>query len=451
MTYIPIDFKNLPNTTTPLSAANMNHIQEQFSEAEALISSTVAPLNSRVSGVEAQVVDLEGDLAPIPAEISSISADLATLTTTVDSLGGVTPFVEGVKLYSYGHSYTYAPNAWSTPNGGEYGYRVGGRIRASETFCRGRSGTPAIDTLCLAMSSSWDTQTTLNRQWTPGSKGLVLLQNYMNEMPMADGVQPLFRDMWIRSIRSLIGLFSSDKITTVSSLTRRGAWTSYGNSTNKIMFVGEDCMFANTIGAEIDASVTGDEAWVITTTSDNTYSLGEIEVLCGGSVVLTENLNARNWPYTSTVRPGEVRSMYPTWLRVSGLNAASGTSGQKTITIRVKTAGTVFINGVAQPSATPPHVFLGKEPLRSPLATSGNANYLINRPVYDAMAEQVAGEFPNVTLVDLDVGWDVDTMVSSIDPGKHHPNDLGMWSLANQFTAAINETISSPVNGVWKL
>lgn len=36
MAYTPIDFKNLPNTSTPLNAARLNHMQTQYSEAVAL-------------------------------------------------------------------------------------------------------------------------------------------------------------------------------------------------------------------------------------------------------------------------------------------------------------------------------------------------------------------------------------------------------------------------------
>lgn len=52
MAYTPIDFKNLPSTATPLSAANMNHIQRQYEESVIYTDTAISNISPTPSPAE---------------------------------------------------------------------------------------------------------------------------------------------------------------------------------------------------------------------------------------------------------------------------------------------------------------------------------------------------------------------------------------------------------------
>lgn len=424
MVYIKTNWQPGEAGGTMVTADRLNNLETQYDEAKEYADAGLA------TKVGSEYVD------------EKIASTVAA---------GVSP-VEGVRLYSYGHSYTSVPNPHCTPNGGEYGYRVGRRIQSSESLLRGRSGTPAQDTFCMALANEYNDSSGIVRLWTPGSRGIVLLENYMNEMGRTDGsgADPKFRDQWKRAIRGLLALFSAGQIITAGSGTRTGAWTKHNSTNNAEGWAGADCYFANTVGAEISFSVTGDEVWVIAAASAASQTLGSFQARVGATVLQTISANGINAEYESVVVTRNT-GRYPCAFKITGLNAAAGTSGTKTITFRVTTAANVFINGVMIPSTTPPQIFVGKEPSKPP-ASPGYATYIANRPYYDAEIESLTAEFPNAHLVDLDADWNYNTMVSSLDTvAKHHPNDLGMMHIASRFTEAIFEECADPINGVLTL
>lgn len=384
-----------------------------------------------------------GDAATKAYVDSGVSSALAQLPAR---------FTEGVPYYSYGHSYTMVPSPYTTPTGGEYPVKLGKRLRAARSFYRGRSGTPGMDTWCLALSQTFTDGSSVNRTWTPGSMGVVTLQNWINEAVRADGGNSLFQGMWMRSIRSLLALMSSSSVITASSGVRRGTWTKYTSTPNVPSFANEDAYFSNSAGAEIDFTTSGDEVWIIAAASSSTYPLSDFQVRCGGQLLRTVSTSGTNISYTSTVMPDHAVSWWPCAYKVTGLNAAAGTTGGKTVTIRATTATTMFINGIMIPSIKPPQIFMAQEPTRNPGATSGNAAFVANRGAYQTMTAQLAAEFPNVHVVNLDQGWDNSKFVASLDTThKFHPNDAGMNKIADIFEAEIKAKITAPINGVMVL
>lgn len=424
MSYSKQVWKDLPDKSTPLSAARLNHLETQYDQSARYT-------DAKVSGVPSfDYVD-----------------------TAVAAAGaGYYPPVEGCSLYSYGHSYTIQPGPYSTPNGGEYQLRLGKRLGMGPVFSRGRSGTPAPDTFGLALSKSFNDAPAVPRDWTPGSRGVVLLQNYMNEASGNQGSDPKFRDMWKRSMRSVMALVSAGKMLTASEGTRRGTWTKYANVDSVSIWANEDIYFATQTTAEIDFTVTGDEVWVVVAATAASYPVADLEVRCGGKVVATHATSGVNPEYTSVVRPGRATNQYPGAYKVTGLNAAAGTTGNKTITIKPRTNGTFFINAVLIPSVAKPAIFVAKEPPRSPGATTGSAAFAQNDPAFRAMVDELVGEFENAYAVDLAPGWDNSKFVGSLDVNhKFHPNDLGMQHIASSFEEGIRSHIRSPVNGVMVL
>lgn len=393
------------------------------------------------------------DVSGLTSRVAAVEAAMPG-KASVESVEAITPYtvVADTQLYSYGHSYTMVPSPYTTPNGGEYPLVLGRLLSSCRVYPRGRSGTPAPDTWVLASSAGFNPSGDTARVWTPGSKGIVVHQNYMNEAPAALGSDPLYRDMWLRSVRSLIGLWSSSDLKTAGQLTRRGTWTLYGNLDRKDLFPGADAYFAAESGAEIDYTVTGDEVWVIATASAAGYTLGSFQVRVGAQVLRTVSANGTNPLYTSTVKTALAGSnWWPCAYRVTGLNAAAGTTGAKTVTIRTTSTSTVFIGGCFNRAVNPPAVFLAKEPPR-PADAAGYSTYLVNDPVFRGMIDTLVAEFPNVHAVDLAPGYDLPRFVSSTDTvGKHHPNDLGQRYIAERFLDAIRTAIPEPISGVLTL
>lgn len=436
MVYTKQTWQNSPNATTPLSAARLNHLETQYDEAVDFVNMAISS--------KADASEVNSALAA-KADTTYVNAKIAE--------AGIGPSpLEGVKLFSYGHSYTSAPNPHCTSNGGEQGYLVGRRIQASESLLRGRSGTPAQDTFCMALAPEYNDASGIIRNWVPGSRGVVMLQNYMNEMGRTDGsgANPKFRDQWKRAMRGLLALFSSQSIITAGNATRTGTWTKHNSANNVEGWYGADCYFSNVVGSEMSFTVPGDEVWVIASATAESQTIGEFQVRVGSTVLSTIAANGINAEYESTVVTRNT-GRYPCAFKITGLDAAAGTTGSKTVTVRTTTAANVFINGVMIPSQNPPHIFVAKEPTRNP-AAPGNSTYVGNRAWYDANIASLVAEFNNAHLVDLDVGWNYNTMVSSLDMvAKHHPNDLGMRHFASRYVESMLTVASEPIKGVLTL
>lgn len=413
MGYVKQEWEDSPSQDTPISASRLNHMETQYEEAL----------------TDAKNYTDDSLAAAAPGGLQKYSA------------------ARGCTLYSYGHSYTEVPNLYCTKSGGEHPLLLGSDIGASRVEARGRGGTPAPDTWGLALEKQFDTNASANRQWVPGSRGIVIHQNYMNEAPLAMGSDPKYRDMWYRAVKSLIGLWSSAKLTTPASLTKRGTWTAYGNTETRPYFPSSECVFSSTVGSEVDCPVTGDEVWVVGGAS-STYALGTFEVRCNGQVVGSFSPNATNPEYTSSVRSTITSGWWSCAYRVTGLNEAAGTAGSKVVTVRVTSASPVFVGGFFDKSPNPPQIFLAKEPPR-PSNASGYANFQANDPVYRSLIDTLVSEFSNVNSVDLAPGYDTSLFVSSIDPThKHHPNDLGQRHIAERYLERFKEVLPEPVNGV---
>ena len=415
----------------------------QAERAEAAADSIdMTQINTRLDGVDNSIEVLAGEVSG-KADATTVEAELAKLRR-------VDP-VEGVTLYSYGHSYTIQPGPYSTPNGGEYQLRLAKRLSLGPVFSRGRSGTPAMDTFAMALGPSWGGTNPL-RTWTPGACGIVTLQNYMNEASSSSGSDALYRSAWLQSMRSFIALASSKSVQSVAAGTRAGTWTQFSNSLLVPAFANADVWFSSTVGSTISFTVSGDEAWVIGISARESYSSGRIGVVCNGVTVSTITTQGTlNEGYASLVEP-TLTNYTPMAYKVTGLNAAAGTTGNKTIVLRVLDAKNTFINGVIQPSAVRPAIFVAQEPPRNPGATGGTAAFNANDPWFRSATEQLATEFPNVYVVDLRPGWDNSRFVGSLDTvHKFHPNDLGMQHIASKFEQAIRARITAPADGVMVL
>lgn len=424
----------------------------QADRAEAAAASIdMTALNARMDGMDDGITGLAGDMSTLETTVAG-KASQAAVDAELAKLRRVDP-VEGVSLYSYGHSYTMMPGPYSTPNGGEYQLRVGRRLNMGTVYSRGRSGTPAPDTFARMLAPAFGQVGGVVCKWTPGDRGIVLLQNYMNEAAAAYGSDPKYLDMWLRTVRSIVALVSSGQHLLPGSATKVGTWTKSAGPGSPL-FAGDDLVFAQSASAELQYQVTGDEIWVVAAAS-STYALGDFKVICNGVTLRTVATNGTNPTYASTAVTNGFDGVYwPCAYKVTGLNAAAGTTGTKTVRVMPTSTTTTFQNGILVPSAAKPHVFLAKEPTRNPNAadTAASARFAAIRASYEAMVDQIASEFPNVHAVNLEPGWDNTRFVGSLDTThRFHPNDLGMQHIAGKFEQAIRAQITTSIDGVMVL
>ena len=356
------------------------------------------------------------------------------------------PYVEGVPLYSVGHSYTMYPYPYGTRYTGEYYMRIKDRLHLGSVTAIGRSGTYAADNLGRMISPIYD----LGRgQWVPNSKGICLIQNTINELGQDAASETKFRNLWAQSIRGEIAVMSSRAIKGYADQANiSGTWTKGGGGGNRNDkgINGEIYLATSSSGAWVEWTVSGgDEVWVVGVASTAAYPVGGYRVICNGSTLATVTANGLKPDYNDKVL-GVNLEYTPWFFRITGLNAAAGTTGAKTVRVQANgSSNNSFLSGIVEPSPNPPMVFLAKEP---PRINSGEANYNANIGWFNAMTDTIASEFDNVVTVDLANGWDNDTMIGSLDPANFHPNDIGQSKTADNFVQAINQNITTWIDGV---
>lgn len=355
----------------------------------------------------------------------------------------------GAAIYSYGHSYTTMPNRYLTRlNHDEYQLQLGRRLASGPVISRGRSGTVFLDTISAIIAPSF--AGTARRRWRIGDQGVVLLQNMMNDVSTASGGDPDYLNAYEKALRLAIGVFGARSFTHADRAVRTGkGWAVKGY---RRLENGRTWTTKN-YGDKISFQVTGGDSVHVSTlcTDPNVLTQGTLRADCNGVVLGyfgrgqdngTYACN-RSRTYRDTVDDVSLNRFTPAGWRISGLNAAAGTSGKKILTLRKvnSTLAPVWVQGVYLTASRGPRVLVAKEPPRNPGATSQGAvaAFYRNEPAYRALIDSVCNEYRAADSVDLRPGWNNTTMVSDKDTAyRFHPNTLGMSCIAHNFAMAIN-------------
>lgn len=354
-------------------------------------------------------------------------------------------FVEGAPLYSMGHSYTMYPYPYSTPYTGEYFVRIKNRLKLGDVWAGGRSGLIAVDNFARMISSNYDSNT---GKWTPNRHGIGLIQNTLNDILFSvDPTNAIYRQMWADTLRGQVAVMQSSSILGYADRTANaGTWILDSTSPGLKGFNAATYL-SSTINSTVNFSVSGDSVWVIGIASAAAdVTLGTLSVICNGATVATFNGTNKKTQYIDKIY-GSNQTYTPYPFKVTGLNAAAGTSGTKTIQIKSDASGVVVgFSGVIIPMANPPLVLLAKEP---PVLDAGYAAiYDANIAYYNAMTDTIASEFPSCFSVDLATNYDPTTMTHSTLGGAIHPNDKGHSSIADNFVDAINAHVTTWQDGI---
>lgn len=470
MAYVKTNWANSPSTATPISATNLNHAETQYDQALADSKTYTDQQIAANPAPPGEIVGVSAVALPPGSTPTATTGGTPTQTTIefgipTGGVGETNTYLRQASLWSYGHSFTSVPNNYCRPNAGEHPLRIKDRIGFVEVKPFGRGNTPLPDTLANALNNSRVTD--LNRNWpgldtiasTGGAeveanlpddrlmpRGIVTIENYINEIGLGL-TSPAYITFWQHCLRTLIA--------TIGGKAQRAFGTAIGpvtNSWNEAPSTPLQNLFpkgqlpagalarTNQIGNYREYRVRGDYCWVFVLATRAAVPSGPIDVYVGATKVQTLTPQGM-FPadYTSVITESEAVGGWPIAIKVTGLNAAAGTTSWKTIQLRATTTTLTYMSVVLVNREQPPEVLVAYEPTRKDTAP---ATWATENAKYKAAIDTVVSEFPNANVVNLDNGWDNTIMTPS---GNFHPNDRGQAKLADNYVEAINET-----NTAWK-
>lgn len=388
---------------------------------------------------------LDGQASEMIAAISAevVRADAAYRPAT-------NQLFEGASLYAYGHSWVMDSNPYISP-GGEYQKRVKERLQLGTVAQNGLSGAYMLDMAAGVLAPSVAGK---DRRFPMGGKGIVTLQCLINDIVTGNAIPsdatwlPFYKD----NLRTFLAAVTAGKIQDASTgVYAVGTWADLSAGTadwypaGKVKYVAN----ATSLGATAKWDVSGDVAWVnavaVATTTGATNG-GNWTARVNGVVVGSYQPRGKK-PDTVVTGTRGTWGDSPMAVKLTGLNAAAGTSGNKTITITCDEARTTYVAGVMEPSANPPKVFVVLEAPRNP-AASNVSGWNTYAATYRQAIIDVVAEFPSAFTVDIAPGWQNPTFIGSKDTAKAHPNDLGMIHIADKLESAIRANITAPDPGV---
>ena len=366
----------------------------------------------------------------------------------------------GAKIYSYGHSYTRSPNPYVTRRSyDEYQLQLGRRLHSGKVISHGVSGTRLLDTVSAIVAPTF--AGSAGRRWRIGDQGIVLLHCMMNDVSNAtDGGHPDYLNAYEKALRLALGAFGARSFIPADRASRiGGGWSP--KSCDRVEDGRTWCTRTN--NDKIDFVVTGGDTVHVSTlcTDPSVLRQGTLRAECNGVILgyfgrgrdKGNYASNRGKTYTDSVDRITRNRWSPAGWRITGLNAAAGTTGTKTLTLcKVdSTVDPVWVQGIYLISGDAPPVLVAKEPPRNRAAVSKAAVHVFyrNETRYRALIDSVCDEYSAAYSVDLRPGWDNTTMVSKRDTGgRFHPNTLGMSCIASNFERAINKYVTASTPGL---
>lgn len=374
------------------------------------------------------------------------------------------PFLRQATIYSYGHSFTSVPNDYCSPLNAEYPLRLREVVGFHDVVPFGRGATFLPDTLALALNGiratdkdrTWPGLATiassLNAHGVANSpdaplmpRGVVTIQNYLNEMGNEHtwAHTSEYVEFWKHCLRSLIAVVSSKgqkaSAEDVGSTVGGGhVWQTMTTSQYVNMFPGGQLFRSNQVGDWRQFRVSGDECWILIFAAKADTATRGLDVYVNGAKIQEINPTGMMAPYTSVIAESATLNLWPLAIRVTGLNAAAGTTDFKTVQVRIANRGSGwgFLSTALFPRKAPPEVFVAYEPVRRGVSAP---DWTTRTTLYRAAIDQVVSEFTNVHAVDLEAGWELEQMTRG---GDIHPNDRGQAHIADRFVERINAVIT---------
>lgn len=261
--------------------------------------------------------------------------------------------------------------------------------------------------------------------WTPGTKGIVIMPYSINDLFYNDSVSDsVFSEIVGSDMDGMINLLSSaGKVEENNSAhTYSGGWISLatgGASAGAVRYTQTDGAYVN--------YTPGTTAVSIATSSliESSYNNMKITVTQNGSVKGVYDAADKNFG------GGIADAAKSKIFRVNGLTP--GVPMRITYNTLGRSNAFGYFDGIIRPAAAPPTILLVK-PVLIPSLIYPAYNNQTRVNIIRSQADAFASTYSNVFTCDPAPGFDYTTMIG-LD--TVHPNDKGMYHLANTITAAI--------------
>jgi hypothetical protein len=342
-----------------------------------------------------------GILDPKPPTRAELSATYGpSANQMMSAFGPLIPSLEAADLYAYGHSYIFGDQERT---GSKWVDRIASRGRTLAITNRGVNGYRSTQTAQKILQT-----------WTPGSRGLVLLQSIVNDVRIFQGASngPATTREAFRAILAYLSSLAAQQETS-GNLQYSGTWSTVADPNAS----GGNVKKTTTIGDYVDVAWNGDSCYVLTqfTTS---ATAGTITATRSGDQAVV-----------STTDTGSYYETTPAVIPLTGFGA-----GDHTVRLKL-TAGSAFVvDALLVPNPAPPVIVIAKEgPVLkfngSYVGTEAAGNTALLTQ-YTPVIDTVTAAFPNVLVTPNGgpAGWDPNTM--TVADGLH-PNPKGSAAIAD--------------------
>jgi hypothetical protein len=390
------DFDNLPGGTVGLPVAvspvPVTSVAGEIGavSAEALVGklSPYLPDGVTPESVEANL--------PERLEATALSATYAT---------SLNEALIGVNYFANGHSYVAGDQEIA---GSKWPDRVATMLRTGPITNTGVNG-----------SRSSQTAVRLIRAWTPGTRGLYVLQSVVNDMrtfgPVASGPATTYA-----AFRAMLAMLTAGLAVDESADSFEYHGTGWAPASDTTA-VGSTVTRTSTVGDYVDVAWNGDTAYVLTQFSTT-----------AGTVTVKDSVTQS---VVQTINLGGCFEKTPAVIALRGYGA-----GPHTVRLTL-TAGTAFtIDSLLIPSATPPAVVIVKEgpglAYNTALYASVAAATADLLGSYTPVLDALLTEFPTLLLTRQGGPSDWDTSTMLVSDGLH-PNPIGSASIAREVVRTV--------------
>lgn len=336
-----------------------------------------------------------------------------------------TPAMEGSAVYAYGHSYVASDtNGLAAPQ--RYIYRVGDRLDV-DVVNRATGGYKMADVAFDAIGGRF-----AHRGWVIGTKGAVVVDATINDVNV-NGSGAAALNSYRNALRAFCEFVSAGTIVDSEA----SGWTYTATSalnTHVDAFGGQFRSFASGTAATATRAFTGTEITVALLGVADTVARS-VDILVDGVVKATVPVHGQTVATNFYGASGlDSRSYIHVTRRITGLSA-----GNHTLLLRPagggNAAGEWYFDWYSQRSATPPPIFVVK------CVDTADTSKDVAIDAYNAIIDEIALEFPNLTVVDPTVGWDRATMVGA---DNLHLNARGNAHIAAVLTRAMAQLDFGP-------
>jgi hypothetical protein len=402
---------NTADVDKPVSTAQQDALNLKAPLASPVFTGTVGGISKSMVGL-ANV----NNTADIDKPVSTATQ------SAIDATVSPTTLVEGIPLYVYGNSYTVAPAVGRATT--EWPKRLQSRLDMGALASNGHSGA-VMGQIAYNLNNNVDGATP-SRKWTTGSKGLVIVEESINDT-VTFGTSAKAQTAYGMALRTMVELMRATirKDATDVAITYTGTWST---GTTYLVNSGKK---TSAVGAKASFSVTGDAVTLYWMGDKDATAYATPDVKIGRTVIGTIDTRNQMDPYNAPGTVGTGIGVNLCCTRITGMGAGAHTVD---VILTASVTNPLYFDGFSVPGTKPPQIIFLKEGLISNYNPNGSS---AARDAYNSIMDTVAAEYPSfVSVADPGASWDASCLYMGDGTGNH-PNDKGYTVQTDTLAAKI--------------